>query len=379
MILLGLSVLSCSKKSNCEIEIVNGLKTYKNSAQPAEPDLKVEFTKLMTIKAQSADNGEPLFTNINGLIMDADKSIYLFDDNKNQVVIIDSTGNLITSFGRLGQGPGEFKFVSDLVIDQDSLIIYDAGHKKFLYFTKQGKFIYAKPNNTFFMFTSKMRKFKENYLAYTFELFKVEDKGHVSITTTVFDSNFKKIQAIDSLGDTYPPKDYNIEVKANVFTSNDSLLVTGKRDKSKYQLKVYDTKLKQLYTITKKHAAIPVSNAERDTLRSKYSEEQKDDLARDLAFSDYKFAFTKIWLDKNNYLWVDKAVSGNVFIEKFRRFDIFKDGVYLCSADLPFGFKAHFELDRNHLINLWNINNRWICYDAEKQTLDIYSYKFTKH
>lgn len=378
--ILFFSVLACSKKSNCEIEIVNGLKTYKNSTQPAEPDLKVEFTKLMTIQARKSENDESLFDEISSLTADEQNSLYILDRIKNQVVILDSTGNLLKRFGRLGQGPGEFKVAGDLIVRRDSIIIYDAGHKKFHYFNKNGDFLFCRPFEVFFMFTSKMQKFKDNYLAYTFELFKVAEGGRLSKAITLFDDKFKKMQVIDSVGDSYPPKDQNIEMKFSVFANNDSLLVTGKRDKTKYQLKVYDTQLNQLYGIIKKYAAVAISSAEKQYLiEAGKKSEDPDQVAEDLKFSDYKFAFNKIWLDKNNYLWVDKAVSGNAFKDKFRIFDIFKDGIYLCSTEFPFGLTAPFEMDINGAINLWNINNRWICYDAEKQTLDIYNYKFTKH
>lgn len=67
--------------------------------------------------------------------------IYAVDrDIAKQVFVYDREGNLLFNVGKVGEGPGEYKNLSDLVIVDDELIIVDNHGFKLLYYDLLGNF-----------------------------------------------------------------------------------------------------------------------------------------------------------------------------------------------------------------------------------------------
>ena len=69
-----------------------------------------------------------------GISVDDDKNVYITDITASKITVFDSTGAYITQIGREGSGPGEFRSVTDIHFNDDSLTVYDGVSRRFTRF-----------------------------------------------------------------------------------------------------------------------------------------------------------------------------------------------------------------------------------------------------
>jgi len=83
-----------------------------------------------------------LFFRIRGITVDNEENIYVIDWGNYRIQKFDKNGSYIQSFGRWGQGPGEFQHTMRFDIDELSgnLHIRDGGR-----LIKIGDYIFGKP------------------------------------------------------------------------------------------------------------------------------------------------------------------------------------------------------------------------------------------
>jgi len=111
--------------------------------QPTEPDILtlVEKFTFDTEKDDLAIKGVYDFTSFD---LDSEGNIYLWCQTGREYLIFtfDENGNFVNSLGRMGKGPGEVEFISNLtVIHQDEIAVTDYGNKKFIVFGKNGELL----------------------------------------------------------------------------------------------------------------------------------------------------------------------------------------------------------------------------------------------
>ena len=123
---------------------------------------------------------EQLFIDNDHAYITEDFIIYIYSIKKK---------NLVRSFGKKGEGPGEFISMRNFIIG-DKTISIDS-QNKILFFSKEGKFINEirkDPN------CNKLVPIKKNYAGFKLD-FSVKDINKVLIYN-IYDSNFKKIKTI---------------------------------------------------------------------------------------------------------------------------------------------------------------------------------------
>ena len=79
---------------------------------------------------------QEVFVRVGDIEVSENGSIYIFERKYNKVIVLDATGHYIHSFGKKGEGPGEFKWANDVILFRDSVIIPEAGRAHF--FSKNG-------------------------------------------------------------------------------------------------------------------------------------------------------------------------------------------------------------------------------------------------
>jgi len=73
---------------------------------------------------------------------DEEGNFYVTDSDTHRILKYDSEGKFLLSFGREGQGPGEFQSLSVTRFDKDNnLYITDPGNRRISFFDKNGKFL----------------------------------------------------------------------------------------------------------------------------------------------------------------------------------------------------------------------------------------------
>ena len=79
------------------------------------------------------------FTNLSRMGFDARGNLYVLDREASHVVVIDSSGDLVMTVGREGEGPGEFQGPSDLVVWRDGrFAVVDQIHAAYQLFGPSG-------------------------------------------------------------------------------------------------------------------------------------------------------------------------------------------------------------------------------------------------
>lgn len=72
------------------------------------------------------------------LAHDTDRNIYVADRRNNNVVVFNSKGEYLHTFGRRGQGPGDLYFPQNIFIWKDNIVVYEAGNNRIQFFDMKG-------------------------------------------------------------------------------------------------------------------------------------------------------------------------------------------------------------------------------------------------
>lgn len=112
-------------------------KIVNNEDKPMKGTWNFHMEKLWEIQ----EVGGEIFANIGEMEVDDQETVYVVDRKNYKIFIIDKKGELISSFGRRGEGPGEFKQLESCFLVNDQLVFPDRRANKVLYFSKKGKFL----------------------------------------------------------------------------------------------------------------------------------------------------------------------------------------------------------------------------------------------
>ncbi len=85
------------------------------------------------------------FTSISGVAFDGASNLYLLDGERTsanaRVVVVDAVGGFVNSFGRAGDGPGEFRAATQLLVWEDGqILVEDMMHAGYHVFSPAGEF-----------------------------------------------------------------------------------------------------------------------------------------------------------------------------------------------------------------------------------------------
>lgn len=99
-----------------KIESIDGVKVVRNPNMPVYGDIKLELQE--ELKIGRADDENYLFYRLRGIDVDAEGNIYVADMSNYRIQKFDKTGKYLLTFGRKGQGPGEFDLPTTVRIEE---------------------------------------------------------------------------------------------------------------------------------------------------------------------------------------------------------------------------------------------------------------------
>ena len=140
LFLLSLSLLVEAQK----IKTVDGIKIISNGQKPKPP--KGSLSKLVLTEEMTWGDSEDPEKSFAGLelpfIVTENGRIYALDMEIAHVKIFDDSGQLIQTFGKKGQGPGEFSLPSGIQITAEgTLMIEDSLNRRLAFFSLDGEHI----------------------------------------------------------------------------------------------------------------------------------------------------------------------------------------------------------------------------------------------
>jgi hypothetical protein len=109
----ALLLFSCGKPSSEKTFSALSREAYIEHAIPVEEVLTLE------------ESDEVFFGTIGSLATDSRGNIFVVDRQANHVIRFNPDGDLVATFGREGEGPGEFRYMSNMFVSRDTLYIYD--------------------------------------------------------------------------------------------------------------------------------------------------------------------------------------------------------------------------------------------------------------
>ncbi len=119
-----------------KIEIEDGVKVIKNPVEPFYGEITLELEEDLSIGNEDDENC--YFYKTIDIDVDSKGNIYVLDRANYRVQKFDKNGKYIMTFGRQGQGPGEFEIIRRLHIDKkDQLSVLD--RRRIHVFNKDGE------------------------------------------------------------------------------------------------------------------------------------------------------------------------------------------------------------------------------------------------
>ena len=137
--LLFLSLLAVAAIGQ-SVETVNGVRLIHNGKEGQwgkEPRVQVELVR--TLGDVAAEDETVAFYMPAGIALDSQGNLYILDTGNHRVQKFGPDGRYLSSFGRQGQGPGDFAYPDSIDIDGENLVwVSDPNNQRIQVFTQAG-------------------------------------------------------------------------------------------------------------------------------------------------------------------------------------------------------------------------------------------------
>ena len=127
-----------------KIKTENGVTVVYNPRRPVEvPGVPSTISLKEDLVIGKETNKEDYwFSFLNSIAVDDSGNIYTLDPKEIKIRVFNTKGKLLRTFGRRGQGPGEFSGPGGIKVMPDGvLVVYDVLSLRFTYLTLNGKFL----------------------------------------------------------------------------------------------------------------------------------------------------------------------------------------------------------------------------------------------
>jgi len=125
LLCICLSIFCSRQEENFSVEVINGVRHVHNYAPQwgDEPKVSLEFVQQIG-DLDTEDENFQLYRP-NDVAVDGEGNIYILDAGNYRIQKYDEQGTFIASFGRQGEGPGEFRFPNSIQVSPDKNIYVD--------------------------------------------------------------------------------------------------------------------------------------------------------------------------------------------------------------------------------------------------------------
>lgn len=132
VVFIGIVLLVAGISFSQKIETKKGVRLIHNEKEGKwgkEPKIALEY--IDNIGDLESDDENVLFYMPSDIAADEEGNVYVLDSGNHRIQKFDSEGNFLTSFGRHGQGPGEFQYPQSIDIDNEgNMYVSDSGNQK---------------------------------------------------------------------------------------------------------------------------------------------------------------------------------------------------------------------------------------------------------
>lgn len=141
-LVLGSFFINCGKEKKVKhwvIEEVDGITVVKNPSEPLYGEFSFDLEEDISIGGNFDDDNYYFPRGVSKVTIDDELNFYVNDMGNSRIQKYDRDGNYLATIGHQGQGPGEFRFPSDLILDsQGKIWILDVPTRALIVFSKEG-------------------------------------------------------------------------------------------------------------------------------------------------------------------------------------------------------------------------------------------------
>ena len=297
------------KKENGVTVVLNPQKPVKLPGMPTT----LKLTEDLCIGKETKDENY-MFSRLGSIQVDDDGNIYVLDTKEILVKVYDKNGKHLRTFGKKGQGPGEFQLASRMYMaEREKLTFLDTGNKRFSYYSLNGECLKetscGKWNLDEALADSKGTIYGETL---SISLEGVKQK------LLKFDPQFSQVSELADIEVKMTPPSVNpIPVKFFFMVTKEDNVIWAKA--SIYELNVINSKGEKIKKIVKDYNSVKITDEEKEKLiKEKYEDSLLQGIK--LEWPENYPALYYFALDDRGWIYVsthEKDVKGNIYFDVF--------------------------------------------------------------
>ena len=311
-----------------KIEIEDGVKVINNPGEPLYGEITFELEEDLSIGGEDDENY--LFYSVRDIGVDDDGNIYVLERGNLRIQKFDRDGNYLCTMGRIGQGPGEFEWAFQLLINDENGIIGMLENRKIIVFDMDGNHLDKDISLVSFMFPLivdssgnywgvDMEYLEGDYVTGNiFHIFvKLDQQGQIVKKIAKFPFHQFQERSGEGSRSTTTGEEYDLRIES----VGEKNIVYGYS--KEYELNIINLDGDLVLKISKDEPYQKFTSVE----RKKYKE---------IKLPTHRPFFYYLYSDSEGRIY---TLKNNVFPleDKEREFDIFsKDGYYLYRTVIPF-------------------------------------------
>jgi len=372
----------CVKKGPDQVfeeKEIAGVKVIKNSGTPADPDLKIVPELLFKITS-TADDGTVNFERLQQIAVVSDGSFFAADPGTFSIRKFSPEGKLVTSFGKQGNGPGEFMMMNTgLCAVGDRILVPDPMTMGVKIFDTEGNFVenVNTAQRGIGMIIMPDSFSETEFMALNSTVAQKEEKIIMSTKLSVFTEGLNERSSVWSIDQEFDPQDIAKMMSMGKdypsYTAGEGIIYISQSGTDKYEITVYDPNGSILYKISMQFRKIRYTEEEKKEMAdavNSYVDPAAKQFMKDYKFEEeFKKAVNTMYVDGKGMLWVEKSFESSAGDEYLRKIDVFKDGVYQNTFDLK-------DSEGNDVKGIIKIRNERL-YAVDFENNEICVYKLT--
>lgn len=313
----------CSNKSTYEISELNGIRYFQNK------NVSKKISRYVTLNEEfKITPSSDTYQAIKDFDIDNQGNLYILDIKLGRILKFNNQGNLLTTFGDKGQGPGEFLYPNCMSILADTIFLSCPNLKKVIKYHTSGKYLediniknFTKPrqlrtvsNTSFIAF-----KFTNNFSA---------NEEYVTNILTLFDNSFNTQKELSSFSLKKNELYDNILTIFTPYAVSENRIFIADNKKDQLCVNIFDNQGNLKSVLTDFSKRIKFSKEEKAGVLSKFKALGSNKYSN--LKLDYKCHINGLYFDNTNQkLWVlpsieRKKSNANLFVV-----DLYsKEGIY---------------------------------------------------
>lgn len=326
------------------IEEVDGVIIVKNPKKPMYGEDVFSLEEDLTLGKKEKSEGY-LFERVRNIDIDKNDNIYVLDSRAVQIRIFDKNGELISTFGSEGQGPGEMQNPLFMQITRkEEVMVFDPLTRRLLFFSMEGKYL---------------RQTSTAKIVNPMHPIKFDSKGELTalivppppmggIELKKFDSNLDLLMMIskEEKDDSYLRREIRaMEPSLNCAIIQNDNIVWGYS--KKYEFHVLNPEGKLIRKITKDYEPVNVTEEDQERYRQRLS--RVPNFGYKVIFPNHFPAFSDMSVDEKGriFLRTYERVKNK---ENFFYFDVFDtEGKYIAKVPIFVSLNRPFVWKKNKL------------------------------